>query len=191
MGWNRSAAFPLELSLYWQTIRLKNYIYIFPVIATTWSFPNQWELFFLLSFLFFFTNFLILAPAAQRNFYYLRVLFFICVLSFMPKKKKTIRRTDLPTLLLDMGNSATPPFSLEQSRYDQSTYWGRIRHFQDITDPRTLLTSDETLNSSISLLDQFKAGRWAVGVTNRYYLNIIYWLFLSPNWCVSDQLFHS
>jgi len=29
-----------------------------------------------------------------------------------------------------------------QPRYDQSTYWGRVRHFFEITDPRTILSSD-------------------------------------------------
>jgi hypothetical protein len=31
---------------------------------------------------------------------------------------------------------------LSKPRYDQGTYWGRARHFFEITDPRTILYSD-------------------------------------------------
>ena len=37
--------------------------------------------------------------------------------------------------------SAVPPFSLEGSRYDQSTYEGRVLGFLDVVDPRMLVVS--------------------------------------------------
>lgn len=37
-----------------------------------------------------------------------------------------------------------PPFDLKQaSQYDLSSYFGRVKHFYKLTDPRTLLASDE------------------------------------------------
>ena len=57
-----------------------------------------------------------------------------------------------------LSSNAPPPFSLTAPRFDQSTYLGRIRHFQEITDFRTLLTSDEELQSALDLLDKFKTG---------------------------------
>ncbi len=37
--------------------------------------------------------------------------------------------------------SKLPEFSLTASRYDMSTYLGRIKHFQDVTDVTTLFTT--------------------------------------------------
>ncbi|CAO3671106.1 unnamed protein product [Rhizopus stolonifer] len=41
---------------------------------------------------------------------------------------------------------------LSKPRYPQSTYWGRIRHFIDITDPRTLFVSKTELERCKQLL---------------------------------------
>ena len=38
-----------------------------------------------------------------------------------------------------------PPFDAKGCRYDQSTYAGRLNHFKEMTDPRTLLVGDEQL----------------------------------------------
>lgn len=60
-----------------------------------------------------------------------------------------------------MGLTASteiPPFSLTQPKYDQTTFDGRVRHFREITDWRTLFTTSEQLQDSLTLLDQFKNG---------------------------------
>ena len=52
--------------------------------------------------------------------------------------------------------SSVPVFRLGESRYDQSTFIGRLKHFFDVVDPRTLLTSGADLQSSIELLKEFE-----------------------------------
>ncbi|EFC43915.1 predicted protein [Naegleria gruberi] len=47
--------------------------------------------------------------------------------------------------------------NVDKSRYDQDTYWGRVVHFFNVTDPRTLLVTNSTLKGAISLLDEYKA----------------------------------
>ncbi len=54
---------------------------------------------------------------------------------------------------------AEAPFSLTGSRHDLATFWGRVRHFRDVTDPRTLLVSDARLYQSLELLAAYKAGQ--------------------------------
>jgi len=60
-----------------------------------------------------------------------------------------------------------PAFQLGESRFDQNTFAGRLRHFLDITDPRSLFTSEKSLQHSISLLEQYKSGNLPEGVTNK------------------------
>ena len=55
-------------------------------------------------------------------------------------------------------SNGTPPFSLTAPRFDQSTYLGRIRHFVEVTDCRTLLTTEKELQSALDLLDKYKTG---------------------------------
>jgi len=47
---------------------------------------------------------------------------------------------------------------LPASQYDLSTYWGRVRHSADISDPRTLLTSSSGLEQARQLIIQYKTG---------------------------------
>eukprot|EP00802_Teleaulax_amphioxeia_P007177 Tamp_07183.p2 GENE.Tamp_07183~~Tamp_07183.p2 ORF type:complete len:338 (-),score=64.87 Tamp_07183:1540-2514(-) len=54
---------------------------------------------------------------------------------------------------------------LSRPRYDQSTYWGRARHFFEVTDPRTILCSDAELDGAKLLLDQYRAGKEPSGTT--------------------------
>lgn len=54
-----------------------------------------------------------------------------------------------------MENS--PRFSLTANRFDLSTYWGRLKYFVEITDPRTLLYSNETITESKKVLDGFRS----------------------------------
>ncbi|KAF3929589.1 Sideroflexin-5 [Dactylella cylindrospora] len=55
------------------------------------------------------------------------------------------------------------PQELPSSRYDLSTYWGRVRHSADIADPRTLFTSGAQLQQAIDLVKEYKAGDVTVG----------------------------
>ncbi|CAG8458701.1 9942_t:CDS:2, partial [Ambispora gerdemannii] len=41
-------------------------------------------------------------------------------------------------------------------RYDQSTYLGRVRHFMDITDPRTLFVSQKGLDDAKKLINDYQ-----------------------------------
>ncbi|CAO0803630.1 unnamed protein product [Mucor circinelloides] len=46
----------------------------------------------------------------------------------------------------------TSTVDLTKPRYSQDTYWGRIRHFIDVTDPRTLFVSSSELEKCKQLL---------------------------------------
>ncbi|CAI9736417.1 sideroflexin-5-like isoform X1 [Octopus vulgaris] len=52
-----------------------------------------------------------------------------------------------------------PPFQLDSSRFNQETFTGRLLHFLDVIDPRTLLVSDKKLQSSIQLLELYRKGQ--------------------------------
>ncbi|EEB09386.1 MTC tricarboxylate transporter [Schizosaccharomyces japonicus yFS275] len=52
-----------------------------------------------------------------------------------------------------------PENQLPSSRYDLNTYWGRVRHAMEITDPRTLLTTKKDLANAVAVLDAFKTGK--------------------------------
>eukprot|EP00043_Microstomoeca_roanoka_P008436 m.81211 g.81211 ORF g.81211 m.81211 type:complete len:227 (-) comp14239_c0_seq2:1581-2261(-) len=55
--------------------------------------------------------------------------------------------------------SSLPPFSLTAaSRFDLSQYSGRVQHFFNITDPRTLFYSNDKILSAKALLDAYKQG---------------------------------
>jgi len=45
---------------------------------------------------------------------------------------------------------------LDRPRYDQSTFWGRLRHFLDVTDLRTVFTTQTKLDESLQLLNDYK-----------------------------------
>ncbi|BFZ07169.1 hypothetical protein BsWGS_10208 [Bradybaena similaris] len=63
-------------------------------------------------------------------------------------------------------DNSYPPFQLNQPRFDQSTFRGRLRHFLDVIDPRTLLTSSKQLDDAVKLLADFKNGTLPPGVTD-------------------------
>ena len=54
-------------------------------------------------------------------------------------------------------NSDVPPFSLENERYDQATYYGRFRKMVDVVDPRTLFYSQRQIDDAVNLLKDFEA----------------------------------
>ncbi|XP_036373174.1 sideroflexin-5-like isoform X1 [Megalops cyprinoides] len=62
--------------------------------------------------------------------------------------------------------TACPPFQLGKSRFDQNTFSGRLKHFLEVIDPRTLFVSQSHLNESVKLLDDFKHGTLPPGVSD-------------------------
>ncbi|KAG1950701.1 sideroflexin-5 [Pimephales promelas] len=63
-------------------------------------------------------------------------------------------------------STVCPPFRLVESRFDQGSFFGRLMHFLNVIDPRTLFVSEKRLNECLKLLDQFKNGSLPPGVTN-------------------------
>jgi hypothetical protein len=51
-----------------------------------------------------------------------------------------------------------PAIDLTKPRYDQSTFYGRWRHFVDVTDVRMLLVGEEELNRALTMLRQYQSG---------------------------------
>ncbi|XP_018082281.1 sideroflexin 2 S homeolog isoform X1 [Xenopus laevis] len=49
-------------------------------------------------------------------------------------------------------------FNIDAPRWDQSTFVGRLKHFFNITDPRTALVSEQELDSAKQLVDSCRAG---------------------------------
>ncbi|CAG01254.1 unnamed protein product [Tetraodon nigroviridis] len=62
--------------------------------------------------------------------------------------------------------SQYPAFALGKSRFDQSTFSGRLRHFLDVIDPSTLFVTEKRLQESVELLHRFKQGSLPAGVTD-------------------------
>eukprot|EP00962_Isochrysis_galbana_P041043 scaffold14964_cov146-Isochrysis_galbana.AAC.1 len=56
-------------------------------------------------------------------------------------------------------SGAVPTFDPRGTRYDQSTFLGRLAHFREMTDPRTLLTTPEELRRCRSLLESHAQGK--------------------------------
>ncbi|KAG9721015.1 hypothetical protein KCU59_g3841, partial [Aureobasidium melanogenum] len=52
------------------------------------------------------------------------------------------------------GNRALPA-----SQYDLDTYWGRVRHAANLSDPRTLFTSSAGLEHAKDLVTSYKQGK--------------------------------
>lgn len=57
-----------------------------------------------------------------------------------------------------MDNDDHVPFSLDQNRYDQSTYYGRWRQFMDMVSPRGLLLTSEKIHHAKKVLDSYRSG---------------------------------
>ncbi|TRY58594.1 hypothetical protein DNTS_015175, partial [Danionella cerebrum] len=69
-------------------------------------------------------------------------------------------------LLVMAASAELPPFRLGESRFYQGSFYGRLRHFLDVIDPRTLCVSENRLKECMKLLDQFKTGTLPPGVTS-------------------------
>ncbi|CAI2029809.1 hypothetical protein SEUBUCD646_0H03020 [Saccharomyces eubayanus] len=57
-----------------------------------------------------------------------------------------------------MASSVPGPIELPASRYDLSTYWGRIRHCAGISDPTMLLTSEKDLAHAKEIISAYRHG---------------------------------
>ncbi|XP_043324122.1 sideroflexin-5 isoform X1 [Cervus elaphus] len=66
------------------------------------------------------------------------------------------------------ANASTdaPPFQLGKPRFQQTSFFGRFRHFLDIIDPRTLFVTERRLREAVQLLEDYKRGTLRPGVTN-------------------------
>ncbi|XP_038254374.1 sideroflexin-5 isoform X6 [Dermochelys coriacea] len=60
-----------------------------------------------------------------------------------------------------------PPFQLGKPRFQQTSFYGRFRHFLDIVDPRTLFVTESRLKEAVQLLEDYKHGTLPPGVTNK------------------------
>ena len=54
--------------------------------------------------------------------------------------------------------SSTPPFNPSGTRYDQTTYTGRLAHFREMVSPSTLLVGDAELAAKVDLLERHARG---------------------------------
>ncbi|XP_064573355.1 sideroflexin-2 isoform X1 [Zonotrichia leucophrys gambelii] len=54
--------------------------------------------------------------------------------------------------------TVSPSFDIDSPRWDQSTFVGRLKHFLNITDPRTVLVSEEELDQAKALVESCRAG---------------------------------
>ncbi|XP_015754769.1 PREDICTED: sideroflexin-5-like [Acropora digitifera] len=70
-------------------------------------------------------------------------------------------------MVSSIPSAGFPKFSLTDSRFDEKTYWGRLKRCLDVTDPRTLFVGEKKLQDSISLLTQFKNGTLPHGTTDQ------------------------
>lgn len=57
-----------------------------------------------------------------------------------------------------MASSVTGPIALPESRYDLSTYWGRVRHCAEISDPSMLLTTHKDLEHARCIISAYRHG---------------------------------
>ncbi|XP_065828349.1 sideroflexin-2-like [Oscarella lobularis] len=64
--------------------------------------------------------------------------------------------------------SASSRIDLDQPRWDQRQFGGRLRHFADVTDMRTLFASTERLEKAAKLVQQYKQGIEPSGTTKNH-----------------------
>ncbi|CAN6607386.1 sideroflexin Fsf1p [Trichomonascus vanleenenianus] len=57
-----------------------------------------------------------------------------------------------------MASSVPGLRSLPESRYDLSTYWGRVRHCAEVSDPRQLLNTKKDIEEARKLISGYKNG---------------------------------
>ena len=75
------------------------------------------------------------------------------------------RSTNRADLKMSAADAPCPKFDANGSRYDQSTFAGRLAFFRELTDLRTLFVSGDELKQKIDLLDRHAKGQ-AAGVSD-------------------------
>ncbi|PZC70903.1 hypothetical protein B5X24_HaOG214668 [Helicoverpa armigera] len=50
----------------------------------------------------------------------------------------------------------TPPIDLDKPRWDQSTYWGRAKHFILLTNPLNVFTSEAKLDEAKRVVSEYR-----------------------------------
>lgn len=51
-----------------------------------------------------------------------------------------------------------PQINIDESRWDQNTYWGRAKHFFTITNPLNLLCTDSELENAKEVITKYRKG---------------------------------
>lgn len=74
-------------------------------------------------------------------------------------------QTVLPEITADKNIPAIPRLNLDQPRWDQRTFYGRLQHFFNITDPRTAFCSEKELDDAKDLITKYKKGEEPAGTT--------------------------
>lgn len=62
-----------------------------------------------------------------------------------------------------MASSVPGLRALPESKYDLDTYWGRVRHCAEVSDPRTLLTTQSDIDHARQLISEYRNGNMAMG----------------------------
>lgn len=52
--------------------------------------------------------------------------------------------------------NSIPKIDIDKSRYDLDTYFGRVKHFAHMIDPRTIFVSDAQLDAAKVLISDYK-----------------------------------
>ena len=55
-----------------------------------------------------------------------------------------------------MASSIPGPVSLPQSKYDLTTYWGRVKHCAEISDPTMLLNTTHDIETAKRMVWDYK-----------------------------------
>lgn len=83
---------------------------------------------------------------------------FFLLSSFPPSLSLSFVLIYLPIMSATQATATTlPRLDLSKSEYDLSTYWGRAKHFFNVTDPRTILASEKELYAAKALLEQYRS----------------------------------
>ncbi|XP_069351209.1 sideroflexin-5 isoform X3 [Eulemur rufifrons] len=82
------------------------------------------------------------------------------------------------------ASTDAPPFQLGKPRFQQTSFYGRFRHFLDIIDPRTLFVTERRLREAVQLLEDYKHGTLRPGVTNEQVVGL-----LLPNQTLASTVF--